>query len=63
MRKIFIISNIIVLPNPIAVGLSFAVFPNVKNNKISKISSVVITVFIISIGSLLWHIIQIYFTD
>ena len=35
MRKIFIISNIIMLPNPIAVGLSFAVFPNVKNNKIS----------------------------
>ena len=63
MRKIFIISNIIMLPNPIAVGSSFAVFPNVKNNKISKISSVVITVFIISIGSLLWHIIQIYFTD
>lgn len=44
MRKIFIISNIIMLPNLIAVGLSFAVFPNVKNNKISKISSVVITV-------------------
>lgn len=44
MRKIFIISNIIMLPNLIAVGLSFAVFPNVNNNKISKISSVVITV-------------------